>query len=218
MRAPGARPEAVIVGAGVGAGQVQHPAAELPVFLDLVLGLGGAARELAVLCAGADDLVQGFLEARVVELQMHAQLGAQVGVAVGDHVDALDRGDRLDCLHPLHRFDRGAENDVLVGRRAVLGLIAPTEALVAGVRAHLRDTAVADGGYFASCTMARASSAVSTSEICIPIMPWSRMPGIWWMNDLWSRTMADTSVAANHAARSAIVSMSKAPCSMSIMQ
>src|SRR5687767_470011 len=41
----------VEVGAGIGARQVQHLAAELPVFLDLRLGLGRAPRELAVLPA-----------------------------------------------------------------------------------------------------------------------------------------------------------------------
>ena len=42
--------------------------------------------------------------------------------------------------------------------------------------------------------------------------------GIICVKDLWIRTIAETSVAWNQPARSAIVSRSKAPCSWSIMQ
>jgi hypothetical protein len=74
------------------------------------------------------------------------------------------------------------------------------------------------GGYFASRTIARASSTLSTSETWMPMIPWSRIAGIMVVTDLWMRTIAETSVAWNQPARSAIVSRSKAPCSWSIMQ
>src|SRR6185436_11720670 len=70
VRATGAGLEAIEVGAGVGAGQVQDLAAELPVLLDLLFRLGGAAGELAVLAAGVGYVLHDFLEARMVELQM----------------------------------------------------------------------------------------------------------------------------------------------------
>ena len=114
MGATGAGLEAVEVGAGVGAGQIQDLAAELPVFLDLRFGLRRASGELAVLLAGIGDRAHGFLEARVVELQMDAQRPAQIGVTVRDHVYALDRGDRVDVLQSFERLDRRAEDDVLV--------------------------------------------------------------------------------------------------------
>ena len=52
----------------------------------------------------------------------------------------------------------------------------------------------------------------------MPMIPWSRIAGIRYAEDLWIRTIAETSVAWNHPARSAIVSRPKAPCSWSIMQ
>src|SRR3954464_9545798 len=68
--------EALKIGAGVRAGQIQHFAAELPVFLDLCFRLRGPSAKLAVLPARVDDLLHGLLEARVIELQMDAELGA----------------------------------------------------------------------------------------------------------------------------------------------
>ena len=52
----------------------------------------------------------------------------------------------------------------------------------------------------------------------MPMIPWSRIAGIRCVKDLWIRTIAETSVAWNQPARSAIVSRSKAPCSWSIVQ
>src|SRR5262245_33311976 len=114
MSTAGASLESVVVGAGIGAGQIQYLAAELVVFLDLVLRLGGASGELAMLLAGIDDLAQGFLEAWMIELQVDPQLRAQIGVTVRNHVDALDRGDFLDVLQTFERFDRWANDDVVV--------------------------------------------------------------------------------------------------------
>ena len=71
--------------------------------------------------AGLGDGAHDLLEARMIELQVDAQRGAQIGVPVRQHVDALDRGDRLHVLQAFERLDRGAEDDVRVGPGAVLG-------------------------------------------------------------------------------------------------
>ena len=144
VRAAGARLEAVEVRADVVAGQVQHLAPEPPVLLDLCFRLRGAPGELAVLVAGLCDPAHGGLEARVLEVKMDTQPGAQIRVAVGDHVDALDRGDRFDVLEAFERLDRRADDDVGVGPRRVLGRVAGAVTLVAGVHPLPRDAAVAD--------------------------------------------------------------------------
>ena len=50
--------------------------------------------------AGFRDPADRGLERRVLELQMDAEARAEVGVAVGDHVDALDGRGRLDVPRP----------------------------------------------------------------------------------------------------------------------
>ena len=92
--------EPIMVRAQVRAWQVQHLATPLVVLLDLLLGLGRAAREFAVRVAGIGNTPHHGLKFRVVELQMYAQPRAQIGVALGDHVDAVDGGDFLDVLQP----------------------------------------------------------------------------------------------------------------------
>src|SRR5262245_38864953 len=145
----GAGLEAVEVGAGVGAGQIQYLAAELPVFLDLRFGLRGAPGELAVFSAGLRDGAHDFLEARMIELQMDPQGPAQVGVAIRDHVDALDGSDRVDVLQSLERLDRRAEDDVLVRPWGVFGLVAIAVALVTRVGSHPGHPAAPDRGVLA---------------------------------------------------------------------
>src|SRR3954454_3878141 len=83
MGATGTRLEALEIGADVGAGQVQHLAAEPPVLLDLRLGLCRPAGELAVRLTGLGDPAHGCLERRVLELEMDAQPRTQVRVAIG---------------------------------------------------------------------------------------------------------------------------------------
>src|SRR5262249_5296463 len=128
--------------------QIQDLAAQLPVLLDLRLGLRGAARELAVLLARIGDVLHRFLEARVIELQVDAQRGAQIGMPVGDHVYAVHGRNRVDVLQSLERFDRGADDGVLVRPREVLGGIARAVAPVARVRAHAGHAAVAERRIF----------------------------------------------------------------------
>jgi hypothetical protein len=142
MRTIGAGLEAVVVGASIGARQVQYPATELIVLLDLSFRLRGASREFAVLLAGIDYLANSCFESRMIELQMDPQLGAQIGVTVCNHVDAHDRGDLLDILQSFERLDRWANNDVVVRPWAVFGGVASPISLVARVGTHLRDSAV----------------------------------------------------------------------------
>src|SRR5262249_9533116 len=141
----GAGLEAVEVGAGVGAGQIQYFAAELPVLLDLRFRLRGAPGELAVFPAGRRDGAHDFLEARMIELQMDPQGPAQVGVAIRDHVDALDGSDRVDVLQSLERLDRRAEDDVLVRPWGVFGLVAISVALVTRAGSHPGHPAAPEG-------------------------------------------------------------------------
>src|SRR5262245_65752904 len=86
--------------------------------------------------AGLRDGAHDFLEARMIELQMDPQGPAQVGVAIRDHVDALDGSDRVDVLQSLERLDRRAEDDVLVRPWRVFGLVAISVALVTRVGSH----------------------------------------------------------------------------------
>lgn len=54
-------------------------------------------------------------------------------MAVGDHIDALDSGNRFDVIEGFKRFDRNADNDVGIGPWRVLGHVTGAVALVAGV-------------------------------------------------------------------------------------
>ena len=163
------------------------------------------------------DPAHGGLERRVLELEMDAE--AQVRMAISDHVDALDGGDRLDIFQALERFDRHADDDVGVGLGRILGGMTGAMAPVPGVHPRACDAAMTDRRIFClHHDRARASSTLSTSETWMPMIPWSRIAGIRCVKDLWIRTIAETSVAWNQPARSAIVSRSKAPCSWSIMQ
>ena len=73
MGPAGARLQAIEIGADVGAGQVQHLAAEPPVLLDLRLGFRRPAGKLAVRGAGLRDPAHRCLERRVLELEMNAR-------------------------------------------------------------------------------------------------------------------------------------------------
>src|SRR5262245_23877009 len=112
MRAAGARLEAIEVSADVVARQVQYPAPEPPILLDLCVRLCGAPGKLTVLAAGLRDPAYGRLEAGVFEVEVDTQPGAQIRVAVGNHIDALHRGDRFDVLEAFYRLNRRANDDV----------------------------------------------------------------------------------------------------------
>src|SRR3984893_13108320 len=125
-------------------GQVQDLAAELPIFLDLCLGLRRSSGELAVRIAGRRDPPHRRFESGVLEVEVNPKLRAQVGMPIRDHVDPFDRCDLLDILQALERLDRRAYDDVLVGPRRVFGGVAGAVALVFGVRPLARDTPVSD--------------------------------------------------------------------------
>src|ERR1700686_2224571 len=59
--------------------QVQHLAPELPIFLDLRLGLRRSASQLAVGIAGRCDPPNRRFEGRVFKIEVNPELGAQVG-------------------------------------------------------------------------------------------------------------------------------------------
>src|SRR5262245_47732251 len=129
MCTAGTRLEAIEVGADIVAGQIQHLASEPPVFFDLRFRLRRAPSELAMLAAGLSDPTHGGLEARMLELEVNAKPGAEVRMTVGDHIDALDRSDRLDIIETFERLDRRADDNVGIGPRRVLGQVAGTVAL-----------------------------------------------------------------------------------------
>src|SRR5215467_12598537 len=60
-------------------GQVQHLAPELPVFLDLRLGLRRSPSELAVCVACRRDPPYRRFESRMLEVKLNPKLRAQVG-------------------------------------------------------------------------------------------------------------------------------------------
>src|SRR5262245_9440977 len=73
MGATGTRLQAIEIGADVVAGQVQHPAPEPPVLLDLRLGFHRPSGEFPVRVAGLRYPLHGGLERRVLELEMNAE-------------------------------------------------------------------------------------------------------------------------------------------------
>jgi len=97
-----------------------------------------------VLPAGLRYGAHDFFEARVIELQMDPKGPAQVGVAIRNHVYALDCSDRVDVLQSFERLDRREYDDVLVGPWRVFGGVARSVALVSGVRPLAGDAPVAD--------------------------------------------------------------------------
>ena len=148
MRPSRARLHPIEIRAHVVPRQVQHLAPELPVFLDLCLGLRRPPSELAVRLASLHDPPHCRLKPRVLQIQMHSQLSAQIRVPVGDHVDPLDRRDCFHVLQPLERLDRRAKNDILVCPRRVLLRMAATVRLVSRVRPLSRNAAVPDRWIF----------------------------------------------------------------------
>src|SRR3982750_1609053 len=71
---------------------------------------------------------------------MDAELRAQIGVTVCNHVDALDCSDRVDVLQSFERLDRRADDDVVVRPWGVFGLEAASVSFVTNMRAHLRNS------------------------------------------------------------------------------
>ena len=128
--------------------QVQHLAAKSPILLDLRLGFRRTPRELAVRLARLHDPAHRRLEFRMLQVEMHSKLRAQIRMTVGDHVDPLDRRDRLDILKPFERFDGRAQDDVLVGPWRVAGGVVPAVVPVSGVRALAGDATVPDRRIF----------------------------------------------------------------------
>ena len=108
-----ARFHPVKIRAHIVARQVQHLAPELPIFLDLRLGLRRSPSELAVCIACRRDPPHRRFESRVIEVEVNPKLRAQVGMPIRDHVDPFDRRNLLDILQALERLDRRAYNDVL---------------------------------------------------------------------------------------------------------
>ena len=86
--------------------QVQHLAPELPIFLDLRLGLCRSPSELAVCIACRRDPPHRRFEGRVLKVEMNPKLGAEVGMPIPDHVDPFDRRNLLDILQAIERLDR----------------------------------------------------------------------------------------------------------------
>ena len=78
----------------------------------------------------------------MIELQVDAQRGAQIGVPVRQHVDALDRGDRLHVLQACERLDRWTDDDVLVGPGAIRGVVGGAIAFVPRMGPHAGEPAV----------------------------------------------------------------------------
>jgi hypothetical protein len=144
MRPARPRPHPVEIRAHIVPRQVQDLEPEPPIFLDLRLGLRRSPRELAVGGAGQRNPLYRRFEFRVFEVEVNPKLRAQVGMAIGDHVDAVDRGNLLDILQTLERLDRREQNDVLVGPRRVFGCVASAVALVSGVRPLAGDAAVSE--------------------------------------------------------------------------
>src|SRR3984893_4200668 len=124
--------------------QVQHLAPELPIFLDLRLGLRRSPSELAVCIALRRDAPHRLFEGRVFKVEVNPELRAQVGMPIRDHVDPFDRRNLLDILQALERLDRRAYDDVLVGPRRVFGGVASAVAFVSSVRPLAGDTPVSD--------------------------------------------------------------------------
>ena len=71
MRTGGARFHPVEIGAQIVPRQVQDLAPELPIFLDLRLGLCRAPRELAVCIRGRGDPPNRRLEGRVLKIEVN---------------------------------------------------------------------------------------------------------------------------------------------------
>src|SRR5438874_4590643 len=124
--------------------QVQHLAPELPIFLDLRLGLRRSPSELAMCIARRRDPPHRRLESRVLEVEVNPELRAQVGMPIRDHVDPFDRRNLLDILQALERLDRRAYDDVLVSPRRVFGGVAGAIAPVSRVRPLAGNTPVPD--------------------------------------------------------------------------
>ena len=75
-----ARFQAVEIRAHIVPRQVQHLAPELPIFLDLRLGLRRSPSELAVCVACRRDPPYRRFESRVLEVEVNPELRAQVGM------------------------------------------------------------------------------------------------------------------------------------------
>src|ERR1700726_253780 len=144
MRAGRARLHPVKIRAHIVPWQVQHLAPELPILLDLPLGLRRSPSELAVCIACRRDPPHRRFENRVVKVEVNPELRAQVGMPIRDHVDPFDRRNLLDILQALERLDRRAYDDVLVRPWRVFGGVASAIALVSGVWPLAGDTPVSD--------------------------------------------------------------------------
>src|ERR1700752_1367779 len=103
MRAARARLHPVKIRADIVPREVQPLAPELPIFLDLRLGLRRSPSELAVCIASRRDPPHRRFEGRVLEVEVNPELRAEVRMPIRDHVDPFDRRNLLDILQALDR-------------------------------------------------------------------------------------------------------------------